>query len=468
MPVQAAPQHNQDALLREAMAIGNRGLALLAENRAVEALAVFRQALALLPGNSSLLYNIGVALQALGRFDEAVAAYDTTLAQAPGFAAALINKAAALVQLDRAEAALQACRAALVLQPGNVEAQCNAGQGFMALGRYREAELIFRDILARAPDHDLVQVNLAHTLLVTGRLAEGWPHYEKRLGLGTARPAFEEKLWRGEALAGRTLLVHADQGFGDTIQFCRYIPLIAQQVRGAGRIVVEVQPALAGLLRRTGWGDVVVAEGERRPAFDLHVPMMSLPYVLGTTLETIPGGVPYLAADPARSALWRQRLAALPGLRIGLVWAGNSLLGQDMYLDRKRSVALAALAPLAAVPGVSFVSLQKGGPAAQATQPPAGMVLHDVTAALGDFDDTAALVDALDLVISVDTAVAHLAGALGKPVWLLNRSNTCWRWLLDRTDSPWYPTMRLFRQAAPGDWSGAVAALAAELARMRG
>jgi Flp pilus assembly protein TadD len=453
MTGQAASQRDQDARLSEAAALGNRGLALLAENRAAEALASFQQALALLPGNPSLLYNIGVALQALGRFEEAVATYDTTLVQAPGFAAALVNQAAALIQLDRAEEALHACRAALVHLPGNIEAQCNAGQGFMSLGRYREAELIFRDILARAPEHDLVQVNLAHTLLVTGRLAEGWPHYEKRLGLGTARQAFEAKLWRGEALAGRTLLVHADQGFGDTIQFCRYIELIA------GRVVVEVQPALAGLLRRTEWGAAVIAEGEQRPAFDLHVPMMSLPYVLGTTLETIPGRTPYLAADPARSAAWRHRLARLPGLKVGLVWAGNAQLGQDMYLDRKRSLTLAALAPLAAVPGVSYVSLQKGAPAAQAATPPAGLALHDVTAELGDFGETAALVEALDLVISVDTAVAHLAGALGKPVWLLNRFNTCWRWLLEREDSPWYPSLRLFRQQAPGDWSGAVAAL---------
>ncbi len=456
----------QDSRLGEATAIGNRGIALLAENRPAEALEAFRQALVLLPGNASLLYNIGVALQALGRFDEAVAAYEATLAQAPGFAAALINQAAALVQLDRPEAALQACRAALALQPGNAEAQCNAGQAFMALGRYHDAELIFRDILARVPGYELVHVNLAHALLATGRMAEAWPHYEQRHGLApAARPAFETSFWHGEALGGRTLLVHSDQGFGDTIQFIRFLPLVLARA-GAGRVVVEVQPALARLLRRSLAGVEIVAQGEALPPVDLQIPMMSLPGVFGTTLETIPGGIPYLAADPARSAAWRQRLDALPGRKIGLVWAGNSLLGQDMYLDRKRSLALAALAPLAAVPGVSFVSLQKGGPAAQAGASPAGMVLHDFTAELADFDDTAALVSALDLVISVDTAVAHLAGALGQPVWLLNRSNTCWRWLLDRSDSPWYPSLRLFRQAAPGDWRQAVAAVGDELQRL--
>jgi Tfp pilus assembly protein PilF len=459
MTVQAAPQLDQDSRLREATAIGNRGLALLTESRPAEALAAFREALVLLPENPSLLYNCGVALQALGRFEDAITAYDAALARSPRFVPGLINKAAALIQLDRAEEALQACRTALVHQPGNVEAQCNAGQGFMSLGRYHEAELIFRDILARVPDFDLVQVNLAHTLLVTGRMAEGWPHYEKRLGLGTARQAFEAALWRGAALDGRTLLVHADQGFGDTLQFCRYLPLLPQD----GKVVVEVQPALAGLLRRTAWGAAVVAQGERLPPFDLHIPMMSLPGVLGTVLETIPGRTPYLTADPVRSAAWRRRLAALPRLKVGLVWGGNSLLGQDMFLDRKRSVPLAALAPLAAVGGVGFVSLQKGAPAAQAAMPPAGLALQDFTAELADFDDTAALVEALDLVISVDTSVVHLAGALGKPIWLLNRSNTCWRWLLDREDSPWYPTMRLFRQTKTRDYAEMAGRIRTEL-----
>jgi hypothetical protein len=460
MSGQAAAQRAPEAQPGEAVAIGNRGLACLAENRPADALVAFRTALEKLPGNPALLFNSGVALQALGRFEAAVTAYDRT----PGFAPAQINKAAALVQLDRAEEALHACRAALALQPGNAEAQCNAGQAFMALGRYQDAELIFRDILARVPDHEVVHVNLAHALLATGRMAEAWPHYERRHGLApAARPAFDASFWHGEPLAGRTLLIHSDQGFGDTIQFIRYLPLVL--ACAAGRVVIEVQPALARLLRRTMARVELVARGKPLPPFDLQIPMMSLPGVFGTVLETIPGGVPYLAADPWRSGAWRQRLAALPGRKVGLVWAGNSLLGQDMYLDRKRSLSLEALAPLAAVPGVSFVSLQKGPPSSQAAAPPAGLVLHDFTAELGDFDDTAALIGALDLVISVDTAVAHLAGAMGKPVWLLNRANTCWRWLLERADSPWYPTMRLFRQAPPGDWTSAIAAVATALAR---
>ncbi len=212
----------------------------------------------------------------------------------------------------------------------------------------------------------------------------------------------------------------------------------------------------------------IVACGDSLPPFDLHCPLMSLPRAFGTTLDSIPAATPYLAADRARAAAWRPRLAGLDGLRVGLVWAGGQRLDSPELAatDRRRSVALGTLAPLGEVSGVSFVSLQKDGPAAQAAHPPPGMVLHDFTADLHDFADTAPLVDGLDLVISVDTAVAHLAGALGKPVWLLNRFDTDWRWLRDREDSPWYPTLRQFRQPNPGDWTSVVGRLRDALQRL--
>jgi hypothetical protein len=206
----------------------------------------------------------------------------------------------------------------------------------------------------------------------------------------------------------------------------------------------------------------IVATGDRLPPFDLHCPLMSLPHAFGTTLDTIPAATPYLSADPALAANWRERLVGLDGLRIGLVWAG----GQWLAADRRRSIALKALAPLGEVSGVSFVSLQKDGPSAQAADPPHGLVLHDFTGNLHDFEDTAALIVNLDLVISVDTSVAHLAGALGKPVWLLNRFDTDWRWLLNRDDSPWYPTLRQFRQPRPDDWNSAVCAARDALQRL--
>ncbi len=233
--------------------------------------------------------------------------------------------------------------------------------------------------------------------------------------------------------------------------------------RGA-TVVLEVQRPLVRLMARLGVG-TTVAFGDRLPRFDLHSPLMSLPLAFQTDLGTIPAPKPYLSADPLQAAAWRRRLAALPGRRVGLVWAGSARhhLPEATVIDRRRSITLGHLAPLAAVPGVSFVSLQKGESATATSSPPPGMQVHDFTEELADFADTAALVAALDLVISVDTAVAHLAGALGTEVWILNRFDSCWRWLLDRADSPWYPTATLFRQPAPGDWDSVIAELGGAL-----
>jgi hypothetical protein len=231
------------------------------------------------------------------------------------------------------------------------------------------------------------------------------------------------------------------------------VPLIA----AAAMTVLEVQAPLVRLLSRLPGVMAIVTRGNRLPAFDLHCPLLSLPGAFGTTLDTIPAVTSYLAADPALAADWRERLAGLDGLRVGLVWAGGQRLGPRLAaVDRRRSITLDTMAPLGEVSGVNFISLQKGEPAVQAASPPRGLALHDFKTDLHDFADTAALVEGLDLVISVDTAVAHLAGALGKPVWLLNRFDTDWRWLLNRDDSPWYPTLRQFRQPAPGDWNSVI------------
>jgi len=281
--------------------------------------------------------------------------------------------------------------------------------------------------------------------------------------MSTGARDFPAALWRGEAIGDRTILLHAEQGLGDTLQFCRYAPLM-----GGADVILEVQAPLVRLLSHLPGVTQIVARGDRLPAFDLQCPLMSLPLAFGTTLDTIPAATPYLSADPRLAATWRERLVGVQGFRIGLVWAGEQGVNYPAkaVVDRRRSIALKALAPLGEVSGVSFVSLQKGAPAAQAADPPHGMTLHDFTADLHDFADTAALVVNLDLVISVDTAVAHLAGALGKPVWLLNRFDTDWRWLLNRDDSPWYPTLRQFRQPSPGDWNSAVCAAREALQRL--
>jgi hypothetical protein len=330
----------------------------------------------------------------------------------------------------------------------------------------KEAEAAARTALRLRPDMPDAQVNLAMVLLLTGHWAEAWPFYEARWQVGDLamqRRAFPQPLWTGaQPLAGRTILLHAEQGLGDTLQFCRYAPLVAAQ---GARVVLEVQPPLTRLLAGLEGVAQIVATGDPLPDFDLHCPLMSLPHAFATTPETIPAPVPYLAADPAQQKAWREVLADLPGPRVGLVWAGSARawLPHATAIDRRRSMRLADMAPLAQVRGYSFVSLQLGPPAAQLAEPPAGLRIHDATTHLGDFADTAALVANLDLVIAVDTAVAHLAGALGRPVWLLNRFDTCWRWLLGRDDSPWYPGLRQFRRGAQEDWTSVMQRVAATL-----
>ena len=270
--------------------------------------------------------------------------------------------------------------------------------------------------------------------------------------------------WEGEPLAGRSILVFSEQGFGDGLQFVRYVPQLAAM---AGRVTLLTERPLEPLFAASLPGAQVAVRLPEGAAFDCKVAMMCLPRLFGTTLASVPADAPYLAVDADAAARWATRLAALPpGLRVGLVWAGASRRHNPgaSAIDARRSVSLAQFAPLAAASGAQFVSLQVGEPSAEAAEPPPGMVLTDWTDELRDFADTAALIAGLDLVITVDTAVAHLAGALGKPVWILSRYDGCWRWLKDREDSPWYPTARLFHQDSPGDWDNVIGRVAVALA----
>ncbi|MBO0736770.1 MAG: tetratricopeptide repeat protein [Alphaproteobacteria bacterium] len=445
----------------------NLGAALIDLGRLVEAEASYREALRLSPNYPEAHSNLGHALCDLGRPAEAEASCREALRLRPNNPQAHNNLGVALNDLSRAAEAEASYREALRLRPNYPEVHSNLGSALYALGRLTEAEASFREALRLRPNYPEAHDNLGHALLLAGRFEEGWKEYEwrwKTKTLSSSARDFSAPLWRGEAIADRTILLHAEQGLGDTLQFCRYAPLIG---RGAG-IILEVQAPLVRLLSRLPGVMKIGARGESLPPFDLHCPLMSLPLAFRTTLDTIPAATPYLSADPSLAANWRERLVGLDGPRIGLVWAGQarSNFPAAAAVDRRRSIALKALAPLAEVSGVSFVSLQKDGPAAQAANPPPGMVLHDFTGKLHDFEDTAALIVNLDLVISVDTSVAHLAGALGKPVWLLNRFDTCWRWLLNRDDSPWYPTLRQFRQPRPGDWNSAVCAARDALHRL--
>ncbi len=407
-------------------------------------------------------YSFGDVLAAQGRLDEAVACYRTAVDLRPDFWEAHNALGNTLQRRQRLDEAVACFRRAIELNPNFAELHSNLSTALRQQGRLEEAAASCRTAIALKPDLPEAHFNLAMALLPLGDLTAGWHEYEWRWRtqpLVAKRRRFARPQWRGEAAAGRTLLLHAEQGFGDTLQFCRYaLPAAARGLQ----VVMEVQPTLVRLLRSLPRVDRVLAHGEALPDFDFHCPLLSMPLAVGTTLENIPTATAYLRPDPAQAEAWRTRLAAMAGrgLRIGLAWAGDprptDRAGSEVA--RRRSIAPERLAPLFEVRDARFFSLQKAGPPA-----PAAFPLTDFLHEMADFADTAALIANLDLVISVDTAMAHLAAALGRPVWLLDRHDPCWRWLAGRRDSPWYPTLRIYRQPQPGDWDTVLAELVLDL-----
>lgn len=442
----------------------NLGLLLKEAGRWAEAETCLRRVVALRPGFAEAHDVLGVLLREQGRLPEAETCFREALRLRPDFPHALSNLGAVLQEQGRSGEAIDCYHQATALAPAFPQAHHNLGNALLDTGQVDAAIDRFRHALSLDPGNASIHANLANALLAQGRLTEGWQEYEWRwqiADMAAGRRPFTEPQWRGEDAAGKTLLIHAEQGLGDTLQFCRYAPLAA--ARGL-RVVLEVQAPLRRLLASLPGVTQIVTQGETLPPFDLHCPMLSLPLAFGTTLETIPAATPYLAADPVQDAHWRGRLAALPGpgLRVGVVWAGNPRLHapRAAAVNRRRSLDPALLSPLLAVPGAHFISLQKDIPAT----PPLTDWMTEVT----DMADTAALIAGLDLVISVDTSVVHLAGALGTPVWMLDRSDPCWRWLRGREDSPWYPGLRLFRQTARGEWGPVITRVAAELTQLAG
>lgn len=451
-------------------ALSNRGNALAGLDRPAEALASFEKALALQPALAQAWNNRACVLRDLDRPADALASCDQAIALQSGYADAWSNRANALSDLNRPVEAQESYRRAIELAPALADAWNNLGLTLVDLKQHEQALPSYERALALAPDFAEAHWNHSLCLLQMGRLEQGWREYEwrwQRHRIKAAQRHFAQPLWLGEfPLDGKTILLHAEQGLGDTLQFCRYAPLVAAM---GAKVILEAPQELMRLLGTLDGVTELVEQGQALPAFDCHTPLLSLPLAFGTELASIPAATPYLRADEAASQRWAQRLAggAASALKVGLVWAGGNRahVAELRKTDARRSIALDILRPILDVPQVQFYSLQKGPPAQQLPERPdlAGRIV-DHTDEFADFADTAAFVANLDLVITVDTAVAHLAGALGKPVWIMNRFDTCWRWLLDRTDSPWYPNVRLFRQPALGDWNSVVAAVRDALA----
>lgn len=445
-------------------ALVNRADALLALGDGERVLIAAARAERTRPGRPQPAMIEGLALAALGRVAPALTALRRAVSRAPVWAEAHANLATVLAKAGEAAEAETALDTAarLAARAGSPTGQLTGlrGQTLLSLGRAREAAEAFGAALAHRPGDAGLHWNRAFALLLAGRYAEAWPHFEWRRLDSRAEPPWrhlDRPSWRGEPLAGRTILLYAEQGVGDTLQFLRFVPMVAA---AGGRVVLEVQAPLRSLTQGVAGAAQVISRGEPLPPFDVECPLMSIPGALGMTLGEVPATVPYLRPDPARVAAWGERLSGPGGLRVGLVWAGNPRFGGD----RLRSPRLGGLAPILAVPGVRFFGLQVGDGRRDLDSVALPPSFTDLGPALTDFAETAAAMSGLDLVISSCTAPAHLAGALGLPVWLVLPAAPDWRWLLGRADSPWYPTARLFRQTRPGDWTEVAERLAAALA----
>jgi tetratricopeptide (TPR) repeat protein len=419
-----------------------------------DGIAILQRALSLRPDLAAAHINLGNALREAGRFEEAIASLRRGLELDPNMPEAFLDLGNAYRSVDRPEEAVRAYRAALHLEPEHVESLNNLGNSLKDCGEYAEARGAFDRALALAPDNGRVHFNRSMLRLLQGDFTGGWNEYEWRWtqpGFRFSPPPDASRYWDGSALAGSTLVLFAEQGFGDTIQFVRFADLA--KARG-GTIILVCQSELCSLLARVSGIDHIIARGEPWPTYDVHAPLLSLPRILGTA-DHIPAKIPYLCVDDVERARWTVRIPT-GGFRIGIAWHGNPANATN----RTRSVPLVRFAALAKL-GVRLISLQKGSGREEIG--PHGFELIDLTDELHDFADTAALVGSLDLIIAIESSMAHLAGALGKPVWVALPYVPDWRWLLDRDDSPWYPTMRLFRQRTPGDWTNVFNRIAAAL-----
>jgi FkbM family methyltransferase len=430
-------------------------------NRIEEAVSHFQKALELKPDFPDALNSLGIAFVQQRKVEEAVASFRQAARRKPDMHQAHSNLGNALKELGRLEEAIPCYREAVRLNPDFTDGHNNLGLALADLGQYDEALLHCEQAIRLRPDFAEPHQNRALIWLLQGRFEQGWPEYEWRWkGQGQTQRTFAQPLWDGAPLAGRTILLYAEQGLGDTLHFIRYAPLVQQR---GGKVVVECQKALVPLLSSCRGIDRLVAHGSPLPPFDVHAPLLSLPRIFQTAPADIPAKVPYLFPDAHLVDHWRKELDRVAGYKIGIAWQGNP----GYPGDKRRSIPLRHFTPLARVEGVQLVSLQKGPGTEQLGQVGDQFRVIDLDGRLdeaaGPFMDTAAVMTLLDLVITSDTAIAHLAGALGVPVWLALPAAPDWRWLLDRDNSPWYPSMRLFRQTRPGDWDDVFERISAAL-----
>jgi len=428
-------------------AFNNRGIALDRLERYDDALKSYDAALAQKPDDHNVLHNRGAALIGLKRFEEALPLFERLIIEEPYLADNWSCHGVALASLGRIEDSIASFDHGLLLDPNSVRARNGKGMALTALGRVREGINEYRAALSAHPDNAMTHGNIAFALLVSGDLENGFAEYEWRRKdgpIGKSQRMYPQSEWQGEALAGKTLLLHPEQGLGDIVQFARFIPRL---IAAGARVVLEVPAGLEALCRTVAPELVVVRSGDILPPFDVHAPLMSLGHKLNIALEDVPADIPYLHADADKRIAWRDRLSKLKAPRVGVCWSGSRIHRND----QARSLALADFARVLHAPNISFVSLQRDVRESDASLLASLDHVTQVMEHVADFADTAALIAELDLVVSVDTSVAHVAGALGTPVWILISAAPDWRWLLERKDSPWYLTARLFRQRSLTD-----------------
>ena len=425
----------------------------------------FNKALQLKPDYAEAYYNLGNTLRDSGEIDAAIEKFNKALQLKPDYAEAFNNLGNTLRDQGQIDAALKKFNEALRIMPDYAEAYINLGNALRDQGLIKEALKKFEQAILLRPDYSEAHCNRSLALLLNGNYLEGWKEYEWRLqkaGWKTTYPQYYEKpRWDGSPFIDKRLFIYDEQGLGDTLQFIRYLPMVKER---GGTIIFETIKPLLGLLQDfPGIDELVEQSPDGKPGaeFDLYAPILSLPGIFETMIETIPAEVPYIHADSGKVGYWGSRFKG-SGFRAGIVWEGRV----QTYEQRKRSCALESFALLAGIPGVQLIGLQKGEGSAQIKGMAKGIVVTNLGEEFVDFTDTAGVIENLDLVISIDTAVAHLAGAMGKPVWVLLPFTPDWRWFLDREDSPWYPTMRLFRQKNPGSWDAVLQHVEEELRKL--